>query len=79
MYYTVNGELEFKQETKEGAPTFISDYYTDYSVPVKTYYQLRNYVAPAVTVDYSYKVVKIKILGKWEERSVPYEILAIAN
>ena len=77
--FMINGELQPKHVTVPYEATEESDYYTDYSVPVKTYYQLRNYVAPAVTVDYSFETLDVYVLGKWEEMEVPYEMMHVAN
>ena len=77
--FMINGELQPKHVTASYEATEESDFYTDYSVPVKTYYQLRNYVAPVVTVDYSFKTLDVYILDKWEEMVVPYEMMHVAN
>lgn len=77
--FLLNGELYSEHVIEQYETTEESNYYTDYSVPVKTYYQLRNYVAPVVTVDYSFKTLDICILGKWEEVEVPYEMVEITS
>lgn len=73
--FLIDGELQSKHVSTPYEATEESDFYTDYSVPVKTYYQLRNYVAPAVVVDYSFKTLDIEILDKMEQMVVPYETI----
>ena len=77
--FLIDGELQSKHETKQYVTTDDSDFYTDYSVPARTYYLLRNNVSPLVIVDYSFKTLEVEILGHLDELDVPYETLPIAN